>query len=602
LVLITIEAIKAKDAYRDFSKTIQDYSDASGKSLSALEEKTYGLQGAFLKLLKSTPVGTILKFTGVTKKLREEQIRLIEKTKKLREEQAEYGKKVYEAMKKTDAYKTASNALGKVLEFLKGKKEEVAKVTEKKLIPATKKASEETKTLAEKLGIILKIDLEKKLKLYEEALVKYKGKLTTKEEQDLIDKIKELKADLGKTADGFKLASDGMNFHFAPALKYAYQWAGQFATEAERMEWQIREFAGQMKVSAADVYNACISMFNSFGMLSGIALPKISTESGRVTTEVKSQWVEVSERIRDKWTTELGAMLAGTTSFKDAIAAVWTEMKQQFFDLVAQKITGMMFDAFSSIIEGAKEAGTSIVSELGKAAKSLGSTVAGIAKGAASALSTLGQVANIVTAIASVIGLFKKADYSSITYWLKFIKDNTQIMINYTKDFFLPHVKDIWNNLFTIKDRLASLCEINRTIMTSIWDHGMAMCKKFDMLINAVNRLGKGRKKDGKLSPVPGGRDIDLGAISAQHGGQWRVQEDIQPFVAHRGEMVKVTPPSDSGRGGGDFNLTLAPVFHVSAIDDQSLRNFFRGKGGDEIISWLETNIPIRRIKAVLGI
>lgn len=117
-ILITAKVIEAKVAYEDFSKTIKDYSDASGKSLSGLEEKTYGLEGAFLKLLKSTPVGTILKFTGVTKKLKEEQIRLREETKKLTKEKIEYGKKIFEAIKKTEAFKDVSKSLGGILKSL----------------------------------------------------------------------------------------------------------------------------------------------------------------------------------------------------------------------------------------------------------------------------------------------------------------------------------------------------------------------------------------------------------------------------------------------------------------------------------------------------
>ena len=94
-------------------------------------------------------------------------------------------------------------------------------------------------------------------------------------------------------------------------------------------------------------------------------------EVGKAANDITEIFGQVSQRIRDKWTTELGSMLSGATSFKDGLNSVWGTIKQQFFDLIAQMITKYTLKFVGGILSGASEAASGLLGSIGGALGSL---------------------------------------------------------------------------------------------------------------------------------------------------------------------------------------------------------------------------------------
>jgi TP901 family phage tail tape measure protein len=153
-------------------------------------------------------------------------------------------------------------------------------------------------------------------------------------------------------------------------------------------------------------------------------------EVGKGASDITELFGQVSERIRDKWTTELGAMLSGATSFKDGMSSIWTTMKQQFFDLLAQMLTKFTLSFVSGILSGAAKAGQGIIGSIGGAISGIlgggGQAGAGGTGGIGGLLGGLGG-SSPVGAIAMGVGglLGGLLSGGGDKHYLSGIKDNT---------------------------------------------------------------------------------------------------------------------------------------------------------------------------------
>jgi len=119
--------------------------------------------------------------------------------------------------------------------------------------------------------------------------------------------------------------------------------------------------------------------------------------------EVKSVWEDVSQRMKDLWADNLGDMLLGAKSFKDALGAVWSGIKKMFADMVAKMVVTWVFDGVGNLVKGATKAAGGISSSF----KSVGKAVSGIGEGIGKLIVSLAKgiakAAEIIAASAPAI-------------------------------------------------------------------------------------------------------------------------------------------------------------------------------------------------------
>ena len=122
----------------------------------------------------------------------------------------------------------------------------------------------------------------------------------------------------------------------------------------------------------------------------------ISVSVGETTKEVSSAWTDVSQRIKDRWTTALSDMLQGAKTFEEGLAAMWEAVKIQFFDMVAKMITEWTMGFISKLLTSSKTAEAAI----GGITAATGETTAAM-EGASVAGTGLGATIGAVAAIAA---------------------------------------------------------------------------------------------------------------------------------------------------------------------------------------------------------
>jgi len=153
-------------------------------------------------------------------------------------------------------------------------------------------------------------------------------------------------------------------------------------------------------------------------------------EVGKSANSMTEIFGQVSERIRDKWTTELGSMLSGATSFKDGLNSVWGTVKQQFFDLIAQMITKYTLKFVGGILSGAADAASGLLGSIGGALGSIfggggdgegGGGIGGLIGGTGGGI--VSPWTTIAAGLGGVLGGLLGGDKSG--HDIKMIKDNT---------------------------------------------------------------------------------------------------------------------------------------------------------------------------------
>lgn len=143
-------------------------------------------------------------------------------------------------------------------------------------------------------------------------------------------------------------------------------------------------------------------------------------ESFETATATESKWSEVTDGIKTKWTTEFSAMLLGTQNFAGLLEGVWGTIKTQFADMVSAMVTKWIFGFIEKLVSSAAEGATSIASSLGKAlGGGEGADIAGgltsITGAVSSVVNPINMVTGAITAVASVLQLFKKPGGPSTT-------------------------------------------------------------------------------------------------------------------------------------------------------------------------------------------
>lgn len=149
--------------------------------------------------------------------------------------------------------------------------------------------------------------------------------------RDLGDILGKVQTDLQQTSYWASLAGDKLTEDFARA--------------SGKSVWELRQEI--YNLSQAVMSFAGVSM-PSLVISNKAAWPQIQTD----VKETESVFTEVSQRIKDQWTTGLAGMLEGSRSFKDVMGGIWGTIKKQFFTLVAQMITKWTIGLIGGILTG----------------------------------------------------------------------------------------------------------------------------------------------------------------------------------------------------------------------------------------------------------
>jgi len=129
-----------------------------------------------------------------------------------------------------------------------------------------------------------------------------------------------------------------------------------------------------------------------------------------------------------------GEFFKGGIKFKKLFGDIFGEVKSAFFTMIGEMLSEKVLGFFKGFFSQAAEEGGKAMAG---AAKNAVGAAGDIVKGASSAISGLwtGLGAAVGTFLGTLLGGGKK-DNSDVTYWLKMIKDNSQILVNMITDNF----------------------------------------------------------------------------------------------------------------------------------------------------------------------
>jgi len=259
----------------------------------------------------------------------------------------------------------------------------------------------------------------------------------------------------------------------------------------------------------------------------------------KITETVKSKWTEVSQRMKDLWTRELGEMLAGAKSFSDGLSAIWDGIKRMFADLIAKMVVNWVHGFISKLLSGTKN----MVSEIGGMAKDVVGGFKNIAQSVGGSLMNIGS-AGIMGVVAGgvaglVSGLLNKGFGKSSAQHLQQVVDATRA----TRDMLRNDYKQEFHVLQNV------VRDVTGTLSSGV-------CRKLDIANSHLNNLIK------EIRALP----------HAQHGGYFprptlamigEKEPEIVLPQSKIGAFVKNLDNSGMGGSGGGGQI----VFHINALD-----------------------------------
>ena len=264
-----------------------------------------------------------------------------------------------------------------------------------------------------------------------------------------------------------------------------------FATQTA--EQRVRDWAKANKIGYDEALRGMYRLTSTMLKFANITMPELGKASkdawpqiAEGATETTTAWTEAANSIKTSWTRELGEMLVGAKSFKDAAAAVWGEMKRMFADMVAKMVVNFAIDGVKDLIGGAKKAASGI----GKAVESVGSATAPLAAGIGTLITTLAQAiataAEIIAAsapailIAAGVALAIYAGFKVISgLFKKSAKPGSE----------LDFLRQITENTFTIKDLLLGDYKAELHIIQGIGRNIFGKVESLNPKIDLSNKL-----------------------------------------------------------------------------------------------------------------
>jgi len=297
---------------------------------------------------------------------------------------------------------------------------------------------EETKSLGEEFGIVTKANIAATIDKITRALEEYKNVGATGETEKLEMRLIQLKLSAAGAYPPVALLEEEFRLWAkqGPPVRMGIVEIGQalgvtFSKDIENRIAMItqlfQDYGDQLPVGQQRAFREEMAQLKLGDMATEWFnfFDAVSQGAGNAVKEC----IKLPAEMR-KWVDELPPLLGG----------LFTSIYDAFSQMVADMITKWVKDFLVSLVsETATAAGKATASlvGIGKTVMQTTGDVAGAAAktatGAISGVATslVNTISGVVTAVASVLNLFKKADYSSMTYWLKMIKDLNQEMRDY---------------------------------------------------------------------------------------------------------------------------------------------------------------------------
>jgi hypothetical protein len=237
-------------------------------------------------------------------------------------------------------------------------------------------------------------------------------------------------------------------------------------------------------------------------------------------------------------------------NFKKYFNEAFDNVKEAFFrmigEMVADKVLGMFKGLFSNIAKEGKEALGGVASVAGDLGKSAGGIASGL-------LSSLGSIGSIVSGITGVIELLKGPQkQTDVTYWLKMIKDNSQIIVNLMTGNFLDLVTRSTAKMESLND------------------------DKFGALLDQQYQQTDFQRQIAESSR--GTWDILSKAKFAASGIDAVVNSPTFFVAGERGPERVIVQPGGSQAPAGGASTVIENHFHISALDGASVLEVTKNK------------------------
>jgi hypothetical protein len=317
----------------------------------------------------------------------------------------------------------------------------------------------------------------------------------------------------------------------------------------------LKDIADQAMVSENTILQFLWNIRAEFLATMGIMIPKwpeFSTAAQTATADTKNYFDGLYNDIATGWGNTIQKYLEGGLTLKDFFNSLFEDIKASFFRMIGEMVAGEILkkfkDLFSSIFKSATDT-------MESAAKSAVGAVTDITKGASGAISGLwtGLGAAVGSFLGTLLGniLGGGKGYGEITYWLKPIWENTQVISNRLAN----EYTDWMTELCVGKNRLIEQQDYHSSLMERMVEH-----------LDAIRS---------SLSSV----------TSAQTGFEGQVARQTL-FLTHPGEYVRITPPNtpsvQAARGETSIVSNIEAQVYIKPVvikhDDGYLIDFIQEK------------------------
>ena len=356
----------------------------------------------------------------------------------------------------------------------------------------------------------------------------------------------------------------------------------------------------EIKELSTELTTTTIPAARDMASVYGQAVSDMKTETGDFTIDTveeikktESAFGDMSQRIKDAWVRELGEMLVGAKSFKDAAGAVWDEIKRMFADMVAKMVVNFAIDGVKDLIGGATKAAKGI----GSAVEGIGAATAPLAAGIGTLITTLAKAiataAEIIAAsapailIAAGVALAIYAGFKIISsLFKKTAKPGSE----------LDFLRQITENTFTIKDlllgdykaELHALQNIGRDIFGKV----ESLNPKADARLKTLREIAKNTAPIKDMISAQRGAIITKPTLAALHGTPSK-PEIVMPFDGM----------SPRGAQSAQRSVRYDPTFNINVngtmITD---RDYTRQRMLPEMLNALEQHEGKRRLERIMGL
>lgn len=234
------------------------------------------------------------------------------------------------------------------------------------------------------------------------------GKITledyTKATEAAKDEIFETGEMVAQTPPKANDLAAAINGNLTPAIKTT---TFAFMTAEERID----AFAATTSQSAFEVKQKMYDLTKTMMGFAGVTMPEVVISNKAAWPQIRDEadktcgaFTQVSQRIKDQWTTGLAEMLQGTRSFGDVMGSIWGTVKTQFFTLCAQMLSKWTLGFIGGILGQGGGIADSILGPFKNIAKGLTGSQSGTGGGGIFG-DTAGSFIGSITKMAGPIGI-----------------------------------------------------------------------------------------------------------------------------------------------------------------------------------------------------